>query len=112
MKVEKVYKGIRYTFSNENLQVGDEVFPIASGRCLDGGGWILHEISFEDYMTGFPDEPHIIKNLEHSDYKPYQIQTDKGYGPIEQYFKIIKKEHQVLQRPEAIFKTYKWEEII
>ena len=101
MKVEKVLNGIRYTLSNQNLQVGDKVYPIARGRCLDNGGWILHEIEFESkYVeglntSGFPDEPHTILDLKHSkDYKPYEVRTDMGYSPIECYFKIIKKEKQ------------------
>lgn len=49
MTTEHVYNGIRYTFSNENLKVGDKVYPIAHGRVLDTekGGWILHNF---DYM--------------------------------------------------------------
>ena len=108
MITEYVHKGIRYTFSNENIQVGDKVFPIAHGRCLDGGGWILHGFR---YLSGFPDEPHTILDLHHSDYKPYQVHTDHGYGPVEIYYKIIKKEKQVQERPESMFKTYKWTEI-
>lgn len=100
MLIEKVWEGIRYTLSNDNLKVNDEVFPIANGRCTDDGGWILHEIEFEcrhfkDFVpSGFPDEPHTILDLKHSDYKPYQIRTDQGYGPIEKYYKIVKKEKQ------------------
>jgi hypothetical protein len=54
MKIEHITKGIRYTLSNENLEVGDKVYPIAQGRCLDDGSWILHDITFKKYMTGFP----------------------------------------------------------
>ena len=95
MKIEKVLNGIRYTLSNENLMKGDSVFPIASGRVTDNDEWILHTIEYKPSSTGFPDEPHIIKDLEHSTYKPYQIHTNHGYGPIETYYKIIKKEHKV-----------------
>jgi hypothetical protein len=69
--------------------------------CL--GGWILHEIEFEsrhfkDFVpSGFPDEQHTILDLKHSDYKPYQIRTDQGYGPIEKYYKIIKKEEKIVE---------------
>jgi hypothetical protein len=83
MKIEKVHEKIRYTLSNENLKVGDEVYPIAIGRCLDDGGWILHELDFRDFMSGFPNEPHIIKNLNYDNGrqgKPYQVKTDKGYS--------------------------------
>jgi hypothetical protein len=97
MVIEKMFNGIRYTLSNENLKVNDEVFPIASGRCLDNGGWILHDFSFEDYSTGFPDEPHRILKLKHSDYKPYEVRTNHGYSPIERYYKIIKKEEKIVE---------------
>lgn len=100
MKVEKYLDGIRYTLSNENLAVGDKVYPIASGRCTDAGEWILHKIEFEStYVeglntSGFPDEPHTILDLHHSDYKPYEVHTDHGFSPIECYYKIIKREKQ------------------
>jgi len=121
MKVEKVLNGIRYTLSNQNLQVGDKVYPIARGRCLDNGEWILHEIEFESkYVeglnrSGFPDEPHTILDLEHSkDYKPYEVRTDMGYSPIECYFKIIKKEKQEKidkSTKKFLFTETKWVEI-
>lgn len=85
MAIEKVYNGIRYTLSNDNLKVGDKVYSIARGRCLDNGDWILHEIGFESKFvkglntSGFPDEPHTIINLHYSDYKPYEVQIDKGF---------------------------------
>lgn len=121
MKVEKVLNGIRYTLSNENLNVGDKVYPIAKGRCLDNGEWILHEIEFKSkYVeglntSGFPDEPHTILNLKHSkDYKPYEVRTDMGYSPIECYFKIIKKEKQEKidkSTKNFVFIETKWVEI-
>jgi hypothetical protein len=111
MNVEKVHNGIRYTLSNDDLKVGDKVFPIAWGRCLDDGGWILHDIDFRELTSGFPDEPHEILDLKHSDYKPYEVRTDHGYSPSECYYKIIKKEKQVKDTT-RMFASYKWEEII
>jgi hypothetical protein len=110
MNIEKVYNGIRYTLSNDNLETGDKVYSIGNGRCLDDGGWILHNLDFRDFTSGFPDEPHTIKNLNYSDYKPSQVQTDFGYSPIECYYKIIKKEHQI-KEDTKIFASYKWVEI-
>lgn len=110
MKVERVHNEIRYTLSNENLKVNDNVFPIAGGRCLDNGGWILHEFDFRDFMSGFPDEPHKILDLKHSDYKPYEVRTDRGYSPIERYYKIIKKEEQI-KLSDKMFDRYEWVEI-
>jgi len=94
MKIEHVHNGIRYTLSNDGLNVNDKVYPIAWGRCLENGGWILHNLDFSELTSGFPDEPHTILDLKHSEYKPYQVRTDMGYGPIEIYYKIIKKEIQ------------------
>lgn len=115
MKVEKVLNGIRYTLSNEGLTVGDKVYPIARGRCLDNGGWILHDFDFRDFMSGFPDEPHIILDLKHSkDYKPYEVRTNMGYSPVESYYKIVKKEKQeITEKPikDLIFKETKWVEL-
>lgn len=94
MIIEHMHDKIRYTLSNENLEVNDEVFPIGRGRVKDDGTFILHEFDFE---MGFPDEPHKILNLKHSDYKPYEVRTDHGYSPIESYYKIIKKEHKIVE---------------
>jgi hypothetical protein len=93
-KVEKVIGDKRYTLTNEGLRVGDEVYPIGQGRCLDGGGWIFHKIDFHESYMDFPNDPHKIINLKHSDYKPYEVRTDHGYGPRETYYKIVKVEHQ------------------
>jgi len=115
MNVECVIDGIRYTLSNDNLKVGDKVFPIASGRINDKNEFILHYLEFDKYhytkfKTDFPEEPHILLDLNHSDYKPYQVRTNLGYGPIEKYYKIIKKEHQIKQN-DGMFTRYKWVEI-
>lgn len=113
MKIEKMYNGMRYTLSNEDLRKGDKCYPIAHGRCLadkDGklnGEWILHDFDFREFMSGFPNEPHVIKNLKYSDYKPYEIQTDHGYGPIEAYYKIIKIEKQIEEGTKP-FISHKW----
>lgn len=114
MKIETVHEKIRYTLSNENLKVGDEVYPIARGRCLDDGGWILHELDFRDFMSGFPNEPHIIKDLNYDNGrqgKAYQVKTDKGYSPIECYFKITKMEEKIKVRENMFGGSYEWVEI-
>lgn len=92
MKIEQVFEGIRYTLSNDNLKIHDEVFPIGRGRCLDDETWILSKLDYRDFMSGFPLKPHTIKDLDYSEYKPYEIQTSHGFGPVETYYKIIKQE--------------------
>lgn len=109
MKIEKVHNGIRYRLSNDNLYIGDKVFPIGGGRCTEDG-WILHDLDFSNSTSGFPDEPHTILDLHHSDYKPYQVRTNYGYSPIECYYKIIKKEQHVEIEKHSLI-TYEWQEI-
>ncbi len=97
MKTKYEYNGVVYTFSNLDLKEGDEVYPISDGRCYDDGSYEHHEFRFDDYLCGFPNDPHIIIDLHHSEkngnkiYKPYEIRTSHGYGPKEEYFKIIKQ---------------------
>lgn len=110
MEIEKVFEGIRYTLSNDNLRKGDKVFPIARGRIVNDKKFILGELDYREIISGFPNEPHTIINLKHSDYKPYQVQTDHGYSPIESYYKIIKKEKQV-KKGDYMFAGWEWIEI-
>ena len=115
MKIEKVHNKIRYTLSNENLKVSDEVFPIARGRCLDDDdGWILHDLDFRDFMSGFPDDPHIIMDLNYDNGKQgkaYQVRTDNGYSPIECYYKIVKIEEKIKVKENIFGGSYQWVEI-
>jgi len=114
MNIEKIHEKIRYTFTNENLKVGDEVYPLAHGRCLDNGGWILHNFDFTDFISGFPNNPHIIKDLNYDNGrqgKPYQVQTNMGYSPIECYYKIIKVEEQVKVSESMFGGRFEWIEI-
>lgn len=109
MIIEHIHNKIRYTLSNEGLKVGDNVYPIANGRTTDDGSWILHNLDYRDFTSGFPDEPHTILDLHHSDYKPYEVRTKQGFGPIEKYYRIIKREEQVdCRREGAMFSSWKW----
>jgi hypothetical protein len=110
MKTETIYEDIRYTLSNENLTVLDKVYPIARGRCVNNNEFILHNFDFRDFMSGFPNEPHIIKDLNYSTSKSEEVRTDCGYSPKECYFKIIKMEKHI-KKPGQFFNTYEWIEI-
>lgn len=89
MIIQHTYKNIDYILSNENLKVDDKVYPISCGRTA-GNIHIHYEYDFRDFMCGFPNEPHIIEDMKYSEnYKPYEIRTDHGYGPLEMYYKII-----------------------
>lgn len=106
MIIEKIVNKIRYTLSNDNLHVGDKVFPIGRGRCTDNGEWIFHELDFNHIMTDFPNDPHKILDLEYSEYKLHSVRTDHGYSPIESYYKVIRMEREV---PKLL--TFDWIEI-
>lgn len=107
MEIEKYLNGIRYTLSNDNLEVNDKVFPIVSGRVREDGTFVIHNIEFESkYVkglntSGFPNEPHTILDLKYSDYKPYEVRTDCGFSPKERYFKIVSKEKRFTEYKET-----------
>lgn len=87
MNVQHTHGGRIYNLTNDGLSVGDAVFPISWGR-ITGKKYAHHEFCFKPSCTGFPDEPHTILDMHHSDDKGYEVRTDKGYGPRETYFKI------------------------
>jgi hypothetical protein len=109
MLIEHVYKGVRYTLSNENLAVGNEVFPIAWGRQTKEG-WILHNLDYRKLTSSFPDEPHTITSIEKVSPVETIIRTHHGYSPAESYYKIIKREKQI-KESERIFASWIWVEI-
>lgn len=79
------------TLTNENLKVGDKVFPISHGRIIENE-YIHEKFDYGYYTSGFPTSPDTILDLNYSRYKPYQIRTDSGYGPIEKYYKIVEND--------------------
>lgn len=92
MQTTYIFNGKVYTFSNDGLKEGDEVWPISTGK-IENGVYIHTGFSYPHRRWNeFPDEPHIIEDLHHSDYKPYEVRTNYGYGSLEQYFKIINVE--------------------
>jgi hypothetical protein len=117
MRLEKLLDDYRYTLTSDGLKEGDRVYPIVNGRVQDDGTFIIHDIEFRSThfdlnTSGFPDEPHIIEDIKHSDYKPYQVRTDHGYSPIERYFKIEKIEKRCVTKRESgplVFTDVTWE---
>lgn len=94
--MQTTYKlnGKIYTLSNEGLVEGDKVWPISFGR-TENGVYYHEEFQFpRPEWNEFPDEPHTIEDLHHSEFKPYEIRTDYGFGPVEKYFKIISVEDE------------------
>lgn len=86
-----------YVFSNDGIMVGDETFTITDNQLVDGEctltGLRLRSGMRSDekeYCTGFPNDPHIILDLEHSADRSHQVRTNHGYGPIESYFKVVR----------------------
>ena len=92
----------RYILCNENLKIGDNVFPIIGGR-YENGEMLFHSI---DFPINFND-PHIItENKPDSEY----IRTDKGYSHKPRYFKIIKIEQQMKDSSQRLIR-HNWVEI-
>jgi len=87
MKINYIYKGKEYQLTNENLKVGDSVFPISYGKVTDGS-YKHCKFDFRNHISGFPDDSHTIIDLHYSDDKSYEVRTDHGFSPVECYFKI------------------------
>lgn len=91
-----------YRFTNENLKVGDKVFPLVHGWSHKGE-WYLTDLAFKHDLnhdafsifacTGWRKneklrEPHTIKDFYVENGLQY-VHTDKGYSPVHVYFKDI-----------------------
>lgn len=100
MKVEHYIDGCRFILSNENLQIGDKVFPLIGGRFVDGE-MFFHSIDFPEDFS----EPHTITSIS----KEY-IYTSHGYSHPPRYFKIIKVEQQIKDDSGWFVKWY-WEDV-
>ena len=87
MNVIYFHQDKEYLLTNENLQVGDKTFPISFGKVI-GNKYYHKDFKYQSYLSGFPDDPHTIIDLHHSNDKAYEVRTDKGYSPVECYFKI------------------------
>lgn len=92
-----------YTFTNEDLKIGDKVFPLVHGWSHNGE-WYLTDIAVwhdEDpenilACTGWSEkeeerEYHTIKDIVKYPNEPLRIITDRGYSPAQCYFKEIKQ---------------------
>lgn len=91
MIVKHQHNGFEYEFSNSGeLSVGDLVFPISMGLTT-GGQYYHHEFDFRDFMCGFPDDPHMVRDPHHSSNKTHEVHTSHGFGPREKYFRIIQQ---------------------
>ena len=90
-----------FTFTNEDLKIGDKVFPLLDGWS-HGGKWYMTGLSFKHDLdhdafsifacTGWRRnekrrEPHTIMDFYVED-GLRRIRTDKGYSPAEVYFKF------------------------
>ena len=96
MKIVIFKNNNRYKFTNENIEIGDEVFPLVSGWHEDSTFYISHIENYEDEfrmlaLTGWPSEPHTVLKFEKEKNEPLAIITDKGYSPAECYFKQLNK---------------------
>lgn len=102
MKIEFYKDNFRYQFTNEDISIGDIVYPIGHGRSTDNG-WFLHNLNFSEFT---PNDPHIVGRID--DY----IRTQKGYNNKGVYFKLIGKQEQVeTTREGSRFRTWNWIDI-
>lgn len=93
MKLRMTIGDVDYYLSNENLEIGDKVFPLVSGIIEDGEYFVIQILNpiTDNFMHGLrTNEPHTIESLSHSKSKSYEVRTDRGFGPMESYFKIVK----------------------
>jgi hypothetical protein len=70
------------------VQVGDKTFPFVRGG-VHGQENNSSTWSVDPLLCGWPNEPHTIEDLNHSDYEPYRIRTDKGFGHTNEYVKVL-----------------------
>ena len=75
-----------HLLTNTELQSGDRVFPMTHGW-NDGVFYYVVGLNRPE-ISGFPNDPHIILDLQYSESKSYEVKTDRGYGPRESYFKL------------------------
>ena len=89
MELSRTINGIEYFLSNENLQVGDNVFPM-----------------FEDDIAGFPDSPSKINMITPDN----TIITNRWSGEIDKFFKVTGQDFY-FDRPKFIQRPSTPEEI-
>ena len=83
-----------YFLTNDNLKVGDKVFPLVYTTHRKGKVYITGMIGPEEdphtilVCTGWPSEPHTIKDFYDDDGIQW-VHTDKGYSPAAVYFKPV-----------------------
>lgn len=71
------FKGKLTTFKiSYDIKIGDTVWNISYGGTE-------HPNKFDI------DAPAIMLDLNYSDYKPYECHTNLGFGPKENYFRIV-----------------------
>jgi hypothetical protein len=78
--------GSFHLLTNTGIQPGDRVYPLTHGW-NDGQAYYVMGLH-DPKMAGFPDHPHIVLDMNYGGSKSYEVQTDKGYGPRECYFKM------------------------
>lgn len=84
---KQTLNGKEVTLTNEGLKVGDQVFPISSGT-TESGKYVHLEFNFKEAISGWHSRPHTIQSF-YMDGPVQYLRTDKGYSPVEKYFKIV-----------------------
>lgn len=83
--------------TNENLQVGDKVFPALHTYHNNGKVYVLDVMinkkdkTMVEACTGWPNDPHIVTEFYIENGITF-IRTNKGYSPAYKYFKVMNQE--------------------
>ena len=88
MKILHIYNDCQYMLSNDDLKLGDKVYPISYGKVVNNI-YIHKGFDYSVVLSGFPHEPHTVIEINYSDDIGYKLRTNKGFGVPEQYFKVI-----------------------
>ena len=92
MRIEHVINGFKYTLSNTDLKVGNEVYPIGVGKILNDGSWLCTEFDFSMKYSGFPELSQIVKKFEKLPNQPKYVITNHSKYVREACFKIMQVE--------------------
>ena len=84
---KQTLNGKEVTLTNEGLEVGDKVFGISSGTTASGK-YVHLEYNFSEAVSGWHNRPATIKEFYEDSRGIKYLRTDKGYSPVECYFKI------------------------
>ena len=75
-----------------DIHEGDKVLSLLNGHFEDVANDPFGsnvDWDYPEFLDYYPNEMHTILDMNHSDYEPYRIRTDHGYGSSGRYVKIL-----------------------